>query len=90
MQSGTMFRGGGGGVDTGLKAKFQNCSSSTTCGQMCLLRNLVPWLQAQRHAESLDNAVWTNQFDNTFNRKAHFETTGPEIWRQTGKGGGWW
>ncbi|KAJ5151490.1 Cysteine synthase 1 [Penicillium canariense] len=40
--------------------------------------------QARRHAESLDNAVWTNQFDNTANRQAHIETTGPEIWAQTG------
>ncbi|PGH09808.1 cysteine synthase [Blastomyces parvus] len=40
--------------------------------------------QARRHAESLDNAVWTNQFDNTANRRAHIETTGPEIWAQTG------
>lgn len=39
--------------------------------------------QAKRHAESLDNAVWTNQFDNTANRRAHIETTGPEIWAQT-------
>lgn len=39
--------------------------------------------QAKRHAEGLDNAVWTNQFDNTANRKAHIETTGPEIWYQT-------
>jgi len=39
--------------------------------------------QARRYAESLTNAVWTNQFDNTANRKAHIETTGPEIWRQT-------
>ncbi|CAG8744715.1 20_t:CDS:2, partial [Dentiscutata heterogama] len=39
--------------------------------------------QARRHAERLDNAVWTNQFDNTANRRAHFETTGPEIWEQT-------
>ncbi|CAO3686461.1 unnamed protein product [Umbelopsis ramanniana] len=39
--------------------------------------------QAARHAESLDNAVWTNQFDNTANRRAHIETTGPEIWAQT-------
>ncbi|KUL92563.1 hypothetical protein ZTR_02352 [Talaromyces verruculosus] len=39
--------------------------------------------QARRHAESLDNAVWTNQFDNTANRQAHIETTGPEIWAQT-------
>ena len=40
--------------------------------------------QAKRHAERTDNAVWTNQFDNVANRRAHIETTGPEIWHQTG------
>jgi len=39
--------------------------------------------QAKRHAERLDNAVWTNQFDNVANMRAHIETTGPEIWNQT-------
>ncbi|KAI1658220.1 cysteine synthase [Daldinia decipiens] len=39
--------------------------------------------QARRHAERVPNAVWTNQFDNTANRRAHIETTGPEIWAQT-------
>ncbi|QEL61767.1 hypothetical protein CJJ09_003923 [Candidozyma auris] len=38
--------------------------------------------QAKRHAESLENAVWTNQFDNIANRQAHIEGTGPEIWAQ--------
>ncbi|KAI5799234.1 tryptophan synthase beta subunit-like PLP-dependent enzyme [Peziza echinospora] len=38
--------------------------------------------QAKAHAARLENAVWTNQFDNTANRLAHIETTGPEIWAQ--------
>lgn len=42
--------------------------------------------QAKRYAESLDNAVWTNQFDNPANRGAHIVTTGPEIWDQTDGG----
>jgi cysteine synthase A len=39
---------------------------------------------AQRLAAALPDAIWANQFDNTVNRLAHFETTGPEIWEQTG------
>jgi cysteine synthase A len=39
--------------------------------------------QAARYAKNLENAVWTNQFDNTANARAHYETTGPEIWEQT-------
>lgn len=39
--------------------------------------------QAQRHAEQMENAIWTNQFDNTANRQAHIVSTGPEIWAQT-------
>jgi cysteine synthase A len=39
---------------------------------------------AGRLATELPDAIWANQFDNTANRRAHFETTGPEIWEQTG------
>ena len=30
-----------------------------------------------------NGAIWANQFDNTANRQAHIEGTGPEIWTQT-------
>ncbi len=38
---------------------------------------------AMAHADAMENAVWTNQFDNRANRRAHYQTTGPEIWEQT-------
>ncbi len=44
---------------------------------------------SMRLAEKLNEtepngAIWANQFDNVANRRAHVETTGPEIWEQTG------
>lgn len=38
---------------------------------------------AGRLAEQTENAIWSNQFDNVANRQAHYESTGPEIWRDT-------
>ncbi|MCA9550440.1 MAG: cysteine synthase A [Myxococcales bacterium] len=40
-------------------------------------------LAAKLNETEPNGAVWANQFDNVANRTAHFETTGPEIWRQT-------
>jgi cysteine synthase len=44
---------------------------------------------SSRLAEKLNasdpaGAIWANQFDNTANRQAHYETTGREIWEDTG------
>jgi cysteine synthase A len=40
-------------------------------------------LAEERAKTEPNGAIWANQFDNIANRQAHFETTGPEIWRQT-------
>lgn len=39
---------------------------------------------AARLAAAQPTAVWANQFDNLANRQAHYETTGAEIWGDTG------
>jgi cysteine synthase len=41
-------------------------------------------LAEQLAKEEPNGAIWANQFDNVANRQGHVETTGPEIWRQTG------
>lgn len=38
---------------------------------------------SKRIAEELPNAWYVNQYDNPSNAVAHYEQTGPEIWRQT-------
>jgi cysteine synthase A len=37
---------------------------------------------SRRLAEETEGAIWANQFDNIANRKAHIESTAPEIWEQ--------
>jgi len=41
-------------------------------------------LAAQLARTTNEGVIWANQFDNTANRQSHIETTGPEIWEQTG------
>ena len=41
-------------------------------------------LAAAKARSEPNGAIWANQFDNVANRQAHAETTGPEIWEQTG------
>lgn len=38
---------------------------------------------ARRLSKEIPNSFWFNQYDNLSNRLAHYESTGPEIWRQT-------
>ena len=66
------------------------------CGAELILVPAVPYKNPNNYvrysgrlAEALaerepNGAIWANQFDNTANRQAHIEGTGPEIWRQTG------
>ena len=65
------------------------------CGAELILVPAVPYKNPNNYvrysgrlAEALaerepNGAIWANQFDNTANRQAHIEGTGPEIWRQT-------
>jgi cystathionine beta-synthase len=38
---------------------------------------------AEKKNKEIENSVWLNQYDNLSNRQAHYESTGPEIWKQT-------
>jgi cystathionine beta-synthase len=39
---------------------------------------------ARKLNKEIPNSIYPNQYDNPSNAKAHYETTGPEIWTQSG------
>ncbi|MFK7971241.1 MAG: cystathionine beta-synthase [Bacteroidia bacterium] len=39
---------------------------------------------ANRLEKEIPNSMYMNQYDNLSNREAHYESTGPELWEQTG------
>jgi len=39
---------------------------------------------ARKLNKEIPNSIYPNQYDNPSNAQAHYETTGPEIWTQTG------
>lgn len=41
------------------------------------------YMQARSIAAKTPNSFYMNQYDNLANRVAHYESTGPEIWKQT-------
>lgn len=41
---------------------------------------------ARRLAQEIPNSVYLNQYDNMANTRAHYDTTGPEIWSETDGG----
>jgi len=65
------------------------------CGADLRLVSAVPYKDPNnyvRYSEKLANdlskvnskgVIWANQFDNVANQEGHYETTGPEIWKQT-------
>lgn len=38
---------------------------------------------AEKLSNEIPNSFWCNQYDNLSNTQAHYESTGPEIWKQT-------
>ncbi|MFT4567347.1 MAG: cystathionine beta-synthase [Saprospiraceae bacterium] len=38
---------------------------------------------AEKLSNEIPNSAWLNQYDNPANKQAHYESTGPEIWKQT-------
>jgi len=69
----------------------EKIASTRRFGAEVLLQPLVPFghpenfaTKAEALGKELPNAIFTNQFENMANYRAHFTGTGAEIWQQTG------
>ncbi|WP_157836775.1 PLP-dependent cysteine synthase family protein [Sphingobacterium deserti] len=60
-------------------AEIEICDNSNGLGDFQSTQ-----FKAQSYAAMQPNAYFTNQYYNTQNIRAHYKTTGPEIWKQTG------
>ncbi len=61
-----------------------------TLGAEVILADAVPYSNpnnyvrvSEKIANDTPNSIWANQFDNLANKRAHYETTGPEIWKDS-------
>ena len=69
----------------------EKVQSAERYGAKVILQPLVPFADPENYARKAEqiaqelgeNAIFTNQFENLANYRAHFSTTGPEIWSQT-------
>ncbi len=49
----------------------------------CPFSNPSHFYHTARRIAQERGAFWVNQFENTVNSRAHYQTTGPEVWEQT-------
>ena len=68
------------GVASDTQQQFE---SAVTSGQFGQDREIFLKDLAKRMGEEIENSWYVNQYDNPSNPKAHYESTGPEIWDQT-------
>ena len=69
---------------------IEGTSGNTGMGlALACIQNVAPehpesyYSVAKRLNEEIPNSFYPNQYDNLSNRLAHYESTGPEIWKQT-------